>query len=87
LAPTDPILLLAVVDGDLKAWFGPTKGNRIVLPSPFPEKRATFSEDLIKDACRPPNLYADGMERKKRVLEVLADRGCIAFGAQTAFGG
>ncbi|KAH6890090.1 AAA-domain-containing protein [Coprinopsis sp. MPI-PUGE-AT-0042] len=47
LLPTDPILLLAVVDGsfsdlpkDVKAWFGASKDNR---------KRAEFFEPLIKD--------------------------------------
>ncbi|KIL57962.1 hypothetical protein M378DRAFT_54153, partial [Amanita muscaria Koide BX008] len=78
LAPTDPILLLAVVDGefstlprDVKAWFGPTKNNRVTLSSPMADKCAQFFEGLINDVCRPPNMYADGMGRKKRVLEEL----------------
>ncbi|KAM6489275.1 AAA domain containing protein [Amanita muscaria] len=78
LAPTDPILLLAVVDGefstlprDVKAWFGPTKNNRVTLSSPTVDKCAQFFEGLINDVCRPPNMYADGMGRKKRVLEEL----------------
>ncbi|PFH47155.1 hypothetical protein AMATHDRAFT_77336 [Amanita thiersii Skay4041] len=78
LAPTDPILLLAVVDGefsslpkDVKSWFGPTKNNRIVLTSPTEDQREAFFEGLVKDICRPPNMYADGMQRKKRVLEEL----------------
>jgi SpoVK/Ycf46/Vps4 family AAA+-type ATPase len=78
LSPTDPILLLAIVDGDfaslprdVKSWFGSTKGNRVAVTAPSREKRTGFFEGLIKDVCRAPNLYADGMERKKRVLEVL----------------
>ncbi|KAF8632421.1 hypothetical protein AX17_004862 [Amanita inopinata Kibby_2008] len=78
LAPTDPILLLAVVDGDftslprdVKSWFGPTKANRIALTVPTEDQRITFFESLVKDICRPPNMFADGMQRKKRVLEEL----------------
>lgn len=78
LAPTDPILLLAVVDGpfaalprDVKAWFGPTRDNRVVLSKPSAEQRAEFFEKLVKDILRPPNHFPDGMKRKKRVLEEL----------------
>ncbi|KAJ3737779.1 hypothetical protein DFJ43DRAFT_1046313 [Lentinula guzmanii] len=72
LAPTDSILLLAIIDGkfsslprDVRAWFGPTaiKDN----------SRLAFFEPLVEDIKRPPNKFADGMgtKRKKRVLEVL----------------
>jgi hypothetical protein len=78
LAPTDPILLLAVVDGrfsdlprDVKAWFGPTKDNRVELPTPTLSQREAFFEGLMKDVQRPPNKFSDGMERRKRVLEEL----------------
>lgn len=78
LLPTDPILLLAVVDGsfaslpkDVKAWFGASKDNRVALLTPSAEQREAFFEPLIKDVQRPPNQFADGMTRKKRVLEVL----------------
>lgn len=78
LLPTDPILLLVVVDGpfsslppDVKAWFGPTKDTRIETPMPAPEQRAAFFESLVKDVRRPPNMFADGVKRRKRVLEVL----------------
>jgi hypothetical protein len=78
LAPTDPILLLAVVDGlfsdlprDVKAWFGPTKDNRIELPTPSLPQREAFFEGLMNDVQRPPNKFSDGMERRKRVLEEL----------------
>ncbi|KAG6856076.1 hypothetical protein H0H87_007606 [Tephrocybe sp. NHM501043] len=78
LAPTDPILLLVVVDGpytdlppDVKAWFGPMKDNRVELTSPSPSQRSEFFEPLIKDVRRPPNQFADGVKRKLRVLEEL----------------
>jgi len=78
LAPTDPILLLAVVDGrfselprDVKTWFGPTKDNRVELTIPTLSQREVFFEGLIKDVQRPPNKFPDGMERRKRVIEEL----------------
>ena len=78
LAPTDPILLLAVVDGpfsslprDVKVWFGPTKDNRIQLSSPSSSQREAFFDGLLKDVQRPPNQFADGMKRRKRILENL----------------
>ncbi|KAG5635659.1 hypothetical protein H0H81_010495 [Sphagnurus paluster] len=78
LAPTDPILLLVVVDGhyselpqDVKTWFGPTKDNRIELTPPSTTHRIEFFEPLIKDVRRPPNQFADGVKRKPRVLEKL----------------
>ncbi|KAI0763215.1 hypothetical protein BC629DRAFT_1583945 [Irpex lacteus] len=78
LAPTDPVLLLATVDGsftslprDVRAWFGPTKENRVVLSKPTLEQRDRFFEPLVKDILRPPNQFPDGIPRKKRVLEEL----------------
>ncbi|KAF5371995.1 hypothetical protein D9615_008134 [Tricholomella constricta] len=78
LAPTDPILLLVVVDGDyldlpsdVKAWFGPSKDNRIELTPPSLSHRTEFFAPLIKDVRRPPNQFADGVKRKLRVLEKL----------------
>ena len=78
LAPTDPILLLAVVDGpfsslprDVQAWFGPTRDNRVQLSSPSSSQREAFFDGLIKDVQRPPNQFADGMKRRKRILEKL----------------
>jgi hypothetical protein len=78
LLPTDPILLLVVIDGpysllppDVKSWFGPTKDNCIKIPAPSVEQRVAFFESLVKDVKRPPNMFADGVKRRKRVLEVL----------------
>ena len=54
LAPTDPILLLAVVDGtfaslprDVKAWFGPTRENRVALELPSADQRLKFFQSLL----------------------------------------
>lgn len=78
LAPTDPILLLAVVDGrfidlpsDVKAWFGPTKDNRVIIASPTASQREAFFMGLLADIQRPPNKFSDGVQRKRRVLEEL----------------
>ncbi|KAL5530834.1 YTA7 [Sanghuangporus sanghuang] len=78
LSPSDPILLLAVVDGsfaslprDVKAWFGMNRDNRIVFTYPDPEKRRKFFDELLDDIRRPPNQFPDGTRRKKRVLEEL----------------
>ncbi|TFY77944.1 hypothetical protein EWM64_g6069 [Hericium alpestre] len=78
LAPTDPILVLAVVDGtfmslprDVRAWFGPTRENRVEFKGPAPHQREAFFEGLLDDVQRPPNHFPDGMKRKKRVLEEL----------------
>ncbi|KAF9041907.1 AAA-domain-containing protein [Hymenopellis radicata] len=76
LAPTDPILLLAIIDGqfkdlppDVRAWFGASKDNRVELCAPTGELRAKFFEALIQDIKRPPNQFLDGVKRRKRVLE------------------
>ncbi|KAJ2934730.1 hypothetical protein H1R20_g2371, partial [Candolleomyces eurysporus] len=78
LLPTDPILLLAVVDGpfsslprDVKAWFGPAKDNRVELAPPAASQRSAFFEPLLKDVARKPNEFADGVKRRKRILEEL----------------
>jgi ATPase family AAA domain-containing protein 2 len=78
LAPTDPILLLAVVDGsymslprDVRAWFGPTRETRVEVTRPSAAQRGAFFEDLLKDVQRPPNQFPDGLKRKRRVLEEL----------------
>lgn len=78
LLPTDPILLFAVVDGsftqlpkDVRAWFGPTRDNRVSLSPPSTSQRETFFESLVSDVRRPPNQFPDGIKRRKRVLEEL----------------
>ncbi|KAF7969130.1 hypothetical protein HWV62_28250 [Athelia sp. TMB] len=78
LAPTDPILLLAIVDGpftalprDVRAWFGPTRDNRVAFTNPSASQREDFFDGLLKDVQRRPNEFADGVQRKRRVLEEL----------------
>ncbi|BGO94598.1 hypothetical protein NBRC10512_004974 [Rhodotorula toruloides] len=78
LDPSDPILLLAVVDGhfsevpaDVRSWFGFVKGNRVIIGKPSTDQRRAFFEDVIAGIQRPPNEYPDGVPRRKRVLEKL----------------
>lgn len=78
LSPSDPILLLAVVDGrfsslprDVRSWFGVVKENRILFMHPDAEKRRKFFDELIEDIRRPPTQFPDGVKRRKRVLEEL----------------
>ncbi|KAF4602613.1 hypothetical protein EYR40_005828 [Pleurotus pulmonarius] len=78
LAPTDPILFLAVVDGpfsslppDVKAWFGPTRDNRVEILNPTSSERRAFFDGLLSDVKRPPNMFPDGIKRRKRILENL----------------
>lgn len=78
LAPTDPILLLAIVDGpfsslprDVRGWFGPTRDNRVTFTTPTVSQREGFFDGIIKDIQRPPNAFADGIKRKRRILEEL----------------
>ncbi|EIW81740.1 AAA-domain-containing protein [Coniophora puteana RWD-64-598 SS2] len=78
LSPTDPVLLLGIVDGplsalprDVRAWFGAGRENRVLLPAPTEAQREAFFEGLLVDVRRPPNMFADGVRRRKRVLEVL----------------
>jgi ATPase family AAA domain-containing protein 2 len=78
LTPTDPVLLLAIVDGpfsslprDVRSWFGATARHRVELSAPNAQERETFFDGLLCDVQRPPNKFADGVERKRRVLEVL----------------
>jgi hypothetical protein len=72
------VLLLAVVDGhfadlprDVRAWFGVGGGGRVELSKPDAAARLEFFEGLVRDVRRKPSEFADGMPRRKRVLEVL----------------
>ena len=78
LSPTDPILLLAVVDAmfnslpsDVRSWFGVMKESRVAFRSPDYNQRENFFDGLLQDVRRPPNQFPDGIKRRKRVLEVL----------------
>lgn len=77
LAPTDPVLLLAYVDGpfsslpqDVQSWFG-MRGNRVEVTSPSASARESFFADLLQKIRMPPNHFPDSVGRKKRILEEL----------------
>lgn len=78
IPPSDPVLLLAIVDGplsmlpvDVRKWFGIGDESRIEIKKPDSGKRATFFAELLETVQRPPNEFSDGVPRKKRVLEIL----------------
>jgi ATPase family AAA domain-containing protein 2 len=78
LEPSDPILVLGILEGkfeelptSIKSWFGFVKSNRFVLEKPGPSQREEFFEELIEHVRKKPNEFPDGVERRKRVLEVL----------------
>jgi hypothetical protein len=78
LAPTDPILLLAVADcplsslpRDVRAWFGLLGENRVVFKPPTAQQRSLFFQDLIKSVQQPPNEFPDAVKRRRRILEKL----------------
>lgn len=78
LAPTDPILLLAVSDTpfsrlprDVRAWFGLMSENRICFTYPSREQRSVFYAELINSVRKPPNEFPDAVKRRKRILEKL----------------
>lgn len=78
LSPSDPILLLAVVDGpfsalprDVRSWFGFTRETRVAFTNPDSEKRRKFFDELLIDIRREPTQFPDGVKRRKRVLEEL----------------
>jgi hypothetical protein len=78
IASTDPILLLAICDGDLASlpsdvrnWFGFSRDNYVHLNSPTEEQRQAFFAELLEAVRKPPNMFPDAVKRKKRVLEDL----------------
>ncbi|KAG8730893.1 hypothetical protein FRC11_005564 [Ceratobasidium sp. 423] len=78
IASTDPILLLAICDGDLaslpsdvREWFGFSRENYVQLLSPTEAQRQRFFAELLDTARKPPNMFPDAIKRKKRVLEIL----------------
>lgn len=78
ISPTDPILLLAVVEGDIvslpqdvRGWFGFSRDNYVSLAAPSTEQRQAFFAGLLDTTRKPPNKFPDAVKRKKRVLEQL----------------
>ena len=78
LSPSDPILLLAVVDGpfsalprDVRSWFGFTRETRVSFTYPDAERRRKFFDELLEDIRREPSQFPDGVKRRKRILEEL----------------
>ncbi|CAD6914104.1 unnamed protein product [Tilletia controversa] len=78
LAPSDPVMLLAVAEEpiqelrrDVRSWFGFLPSNKYQIPRPTPGQRHAFFSDLLYHASRPPTEFPDGVPRKKRVLETL----------------
>lgn len=78
LTPEEPVMVVALVDGDLdgipadvRSWFGYSGDNFIELHLPNVNHRAAFFQELLAGIHRPPQDYPDGQPRRKRVLEVL----------------
>lgn len=78
LAPTDPILLLAVVEGpfsslprDVRDWFGITRDSRVGLTAPTEAQREAFFADLLKNVTRRPSEFPDAVKKRRRILEEL----------------
>ncbi|EJT48969.1 TAT-binding protein [Trichosporon asahii var. asahii CBS 2479] len=78
IPPSDPVLLLAIVDGplssipsDVRKWFGIGDESRIEIGKPSADQREKFFSELLDSVQRPPNEFPDGVPRKKRVLEIL----------------
>ncbi|GJJ08616.1 hypothetical protein Clacol_002835 [Clathrus columnatus] len=78
LAPTDPVLLLAVCDApfstlphDVRAWFGLLSENRVLFTSPSREQRSAFFKGIINSVGRPPNEFPDAVKRRRRIFEKL----------------
>ncbi|QRW15713.1 AAA family ATPase [Rhizoctonia solani] len=74
IASTDPILVLAICDGDLAALLGRAGLVRLfsrqLCADPVsngPTALCLFAE-LLDTARKPPNMFPDAVKRKKRVL-------------------
>nr|ODN92346.1 ATPase [Cryptococcus depauperatus CBS 7855] len=76
--PSDPILLLGMIDGpinelpgDVRAWFGFAPENKIELDLPTVTERSAYFTDLVSTVRKPPTHFPDGVPRRKRLLEAL----------------
>lgn len=78
ISPSDPILLLALVesplaqiDPDLKAIFGYSLQNRVEVASATHESRFAYFKNALENLDKAPSDFPDATKKRKRVLEVL----------------
>lgn len=78
LAPSDPILLLAIAEAplselspDVAKWFGYLRDNKVQAARPTVEQRREFFDELTQHITKPPTEFPDALPRRKRVLEEL----------------
>lgn len=78
LKPEDPVMLLGVASvpfdelpSEIRAWFGILPLHRVAIPTPPEDARAAYLGDIARQAARPPSQFADGLPRRKRVLDEL----------------
>ena len=78
LAPSDPILLLAIAEGplsdlepDVKAWFGYLDQSKVKIPPPNLNQREAYFREIFDHVARPPTEFPDALPRRRRKLEEL----------------
>jgi SpoVK/Ycf46/Vps4 family AAA+-type ATPase len=79
LNPTDPILLLGILEGDkdetdpdmLRRLFGYSQKNQFLLQAPEKVVRHEYFNSLIEYLQTAPTEFPDPMNRKKRIPEIL----------------
>ena len=78
ISPSDPILLLALVesplaqtDPDLKVIFGYSLQNRVEVASATQESRYAYFKAALENLDKAPSDFPDATKKRKRVLEVL----------------
>lgn len=78
LAPSDPILLLAIAEAplsklppDVARWFGYLTDNKVEATLPDVIERRQFFSDMLEYIKKPPTEFPDALPRRRRVLEVL----------------
>ncbi|KAK5990030.1 ATPase histone chaperone YTA7 [Cladobotryum mycophilum] len=79
IAPTDPVLLLATADADVKelpeelvrVFFGFSRKNRMEIKRPRQENRMEYFSKTLEYIKKKPAEFPDLENRKKRVLEEL----------------
>ena len=79
LQPTEPIMVLATADKEIKYLdpdlkrdlFGFSSRNCLEIARPVKENRAEYFARIIDHIRRSPKDFPNPVDRKKRVLEVL----------------